>query len=151
MLLCQFLWWATRLTFNSFRIYRHMFRLLSASGDPELAKRTLRLYIQVVSKAREAGSSQGGASSEVEGVIDWDTDRLWVQTLVHGAKIFCRLAVQESDHDKAVELAKEAGTIIQKAKSRLDADDRELVASVQLAEGIWYSVMAHAGKLLGRI
>lgn len=123
-----------------------MFRLLSASGDPDLARRTLRLYIQVVSKAREAGSSQGGTKSEVEGVVEWDTDRQWVQTLVLGSKMLCRLAVHENDYGKAVELAKEAGTVIQKAKSRLDEDDKELVASMQLAEGIWYSVMAYAGK-----
>ncbi|EKM51123.1 uncharacterized protein PHACADRAFT_263113 [Phanerochaete carnosa HHB-10118-sp] len=139
----DFLWWATRLTFNSYRIYRHMSRLLAVSGDPELAKRTLRLYIQVVSKAREAGSSQGGATLEAEGTMDWDTDHQWVQTLVQGAKMFCRLAILETDHGKAVELAKEAGTMIQKARTRLDEDDKEMVASAQLAEGIWYSVMAY--------
>lgn len=144
--LAQFLWWATRLTFNSYRIYRHMFRLLAASGDPELAKRTLRLYVQVVSKAHEAGNSQGGASP-TEGPLEWDTDRQWVQTLVQGAKMLCRLAVQEPAHGKAVELAREAGAMIQKAKVRLDGEDKEAVASVQLAEGIWYSVTAHAGKL----
>ena len=125
-----------------------MFRLLFTSGDPGLAKRTLRLYIQVVSKAREAGSSQSESSIEVEGDPEWDTDRLWVQTLVLGANMFCRLAVQESDHDKAVEMAKEAGEIIQKAKQRLDENDKELVGGVQLAEGVWYSIMAHVGKYL---
>ncbi|KIP07862.1 hypothetical protein PHLGIDRAFT_70390 [Phlebiopsis gigantea 11061_1 CR5-6] len=140
----DFLWWATRLTFNSFRIYRHMFRLLFASGDPELAKRTLRLYIQVVSKVREAGSSQGGTMVDAEGILEWDTDRLWVQTLVLGVKMLCRLAVQEVDHGKAVELAKEAGTVIQKARTRLDEHDKELVASVLLADGIYHSAMVHA-------
>lgn len=138
----DFLWWATRLTFNSFRIYRHMSRLLAVSGDPELAKRTLQLYIQVVSKAREAGASQGGSKADLDGALEWDTDRQWVQTLVHGAKMFCRLAVQETDHGKAVELAREAGTMVQKAKTRLEEDDKEMVASIQLAEGIWCSVMA---------
>lgn len=121
-----------------------MFRLLSASGDPELAKRTLWLYIQVVSKAREAGSSQGGTS---ESDADWDTDRQWVQTLVQGSRLLCHLAVQEADHGKAIDLTKEAGTIIQKAKIRLDSEDKELVAMVQLTEGIWYSVMAYTGEL----
>ena len=60
----QFLWWATQLTFNSFRIYRHMFRLLSASGDPELTKCMLRLYIQVVSKVREGWRAQGKAEAK---------------------------------------------------------------------------------------
>lgn len=147
----QFLWWATRLTFNSYRIYRHMFRLLAVSGDPELAKRTLRLYVQVVAKAREAGASQGGTNADVEGPVDTDTDRQWVQTLVLGAKMFCRFTVQEADHGRAVELAKEAGTIIQKAKARLEEEDKELVASVQLAEGIWHSVMAFTGAWRARL
>ena len=44
------------------------------------------------------------------------------------------------------ELTKACDAAIAKAKSRLDEDDKELVASVQLAEGIWYSVMAYVGK-----
>ncbi|GJE95955.1 tetratricopeptide repeat protein [Phanerochaete sordida] len=129
----DFLWWATRLTFNSFRIYRHMARLLAASGDPALARRTLKLYVQVVSKAREAGGADADA----------DSDRQWVQTLVQGAGMLCRLAVAEGDHGRALELAKEAGTLVQQAKARLDGDDKEMVAGVQLAEGIWFSVMAY--------
>ncbi|RPD68271.1 hypothetical protein L226DRAFT_517343 [Lentinus tigrinus ALCF2SS1-7] len=43
------LWWATRLTFNSFRIFRYMSRLFYVAGDPELARRTLRLYVQIQS------------------------------------------------------------------------------------------------------
>lgn len=121
-----------------------MFRLCAASGDPELAKRTLRLYIQVVSKAREAGQSEGGTPT-TEGGQDWDTDREWVQTLVQGAKLLCRLAIQEADYGKAVQLVKEAGVVIEQAKSRLVEDDQELVASLQLAEGIWLSAMAYAG------
>lgn len=37
---------------------------------------------------------------------------------------------------------REAGTLINKAKSRLNLEDGELVASVDLAEGIWLTVMA---------
>ncbi|TCD70384.1 hypothetical protein EIP91_003737 [Steccherinum ochraceum] len=133
------LWWATRLTFNSFRIYRHMTRLLFAAGDPDLAKRTLRLYIQVVSKAREAtmADSPETLAEEV------DTDRHWVDTLVFGARMLCRLALQGSDYRDALELAKEAGTMVQKAKLRLDEEDVEVVGSVKLAEGIWSAAMAH--------
>ena len=75
-----------------------------------------------------------------------DSDHQWVHTLVQGSRMFCRIALQETDYGKAVELAKEAGTILQKAKVRVDTDDKELVASVQLAEGIWQSVMAYTGK-----
>lgn len=77
----QILWWATRLTFNSYRVLRHMSRLFAAGSDPELAKRTLRLYATVVGKAREAGEE-----------ADSDTDENWVMTLVAGARLLCKLA-----------------------------------------------------------
>ncbi|KAG8215730.1 hypothetical protein J3R82DRAFT_7623 [Butyriboletus roseoflavus] len=127
------LWWATRLTFNSYRIFRHMSRLLYVSGDTELAKRTLRLYIEVVSKTRAAG---------VDG--DSDTDRHWVETLVEGANMFCRLALSRLG-SSGVEEAKEAGEFLEKAKTRLDSADKELVARVALAEGIWNTVTAFIG------
>lgn len=122
------LWWATRLTFNSYRIYRHMTRLLSISGDTELAKRTLRLYVQVVSKAREAGVDN-----------DFDTDRHWVETLINGARMLCRLSISRQD---GIDDAKEAGDMIEKAKTRLDENDKEMVARVALAEGVYYTTLA---------
>ncbi|KIK96970.1 hypothetical protein PAXRUDRAFT_137268 [Paxillus rubicundulus Ve08.2h10] len=125
------LWWATRLTFNSYRVFRHVTRLLYVSGDIELAKRTLRLYIQVVSNAREAG---------VDG--DCDTDRHWVETLVEGVRMLCRLALSRPGLD-GVDEVKEAEELIKKAKTRLDPADKELVARVALAEGIWNTVTAH--------
>ncbi|EMD35752.1 hypothetical protein CERSUDRAFT_115699 [Gelatoporia subvermispora B] len=145
------LWWATRLTFNSFRVFRHMSRLFYVSGDPELAKRVLRLYVQVVSKSREArmasGNSEQHNAESLLGVgTDTDTDRDWVQTLVQGARMLCRLALTEGDYGQALEEAKEAGVMLEKAKLRLDAGDKELGASVQLAEGIWQSVMAQTER-----
>lgn len=124
-----------------------MTRLLATSGDCELAKRTLRLYIQVVSKAREAASSGGIEAGTIiaDSSSEYDTDRLWVQTLVQGSRMLCCLAVEEPDYGMAVELAKEAGVVLQKARSRLDEEDKELVASIYLAEGIWHSVTAYAG------
>ncbi|KAI0072606.1 hypothetical protein K474DRAFT_1711463 [Panus rudis PR-1116 ss-1] len=143
------LWWATRLTFNSYRVFRHMIRLLFVSGDPELAKRMLRLYVQVVSKAREARIAESDdvrndASKNLGTGTDVDTDRNWVCTLVQGSRMLCRLALHESDYGKALDEAKEAGVMIEKAKTRLDTDDKELVAMVALGEGIWASTMAHA-------
>ena len=41
-----------------------MTRLLYVSGDPELAKRLLRLYVQVVSKAREASLAEADDAQE---------------------------------------------------------------------------------------
>ncbi|PCH34790.1 hypothetical protein WOLCODRAFT_139578 [Wolfiporia cocos MD-104 SS10] len=137
------LWWATRLTFNSCKVYRHMTRLLYVSGDSALAKRTLRLYVQVVSKARETkvAAAQGGSVPEDD---DIDADRSWVETLVQGARMLCRLALAQSDGGLARDDAAEAGVLIEKAKTRLNKDNRQLVGSVELAEGIWQSVMAYA-------
>lgn len=124
-----------------------MARLLYVSGDPELAKRILRLYVQVVSKAREAGLTE--PEEPQEGPLgvggDYDTDRNWVLTLVHGARILCRTALQDADYGKALDEAREAGLMLEKAKTRLNTNDKELAAAVELAEGIWSSVMAHTG------
>lgn len=113
-----------------------MSRLLYVSGDTELAKRTLQLYVEVVSKTRAAG---------VDG--DSDTDRHWVETLVEGARMFCRLALSRLGSG-GVEEAKEAGEFLEKAKTRLDNTDKELVARVALAEGIWNTVTAFIGGWL---
>ncbi|KAF8229254.1 hypothetical protein L208DRAFT_1439479 [Tricholoma matsutake] len=132
------LWWATRLTFNSYRVLRHMTRLLHASGDTALAKRTLRLYIQVVGKAWQA-------NSEMEGEMT-DTNQSWVETLVAGARMLCRSASSNPGLE-GIEDVREAGTCLEKARKRLNADasddeGRRLRASVDLAEGIWVSVLA---------
>jgi len=156
----QTLWWATRLTFNSHRVFRHMSRLFYVSGDSNLAIRTLRLYVQVVGKAWEtarAGTVQereGASPSSVESAHGVDTDRNWVQTLVHGARMLCRVACSKSGTalgttGNGLDEAKEAGMLIEKAKIRLDKGHAELVGSVYLAEGIWHSVMAHKGGLVG--
>jgi hypothetical protein len=99
-----------------------MTRLLYVSGDTELAKRTLRLYVQVVSKARVAGGEA-------------DSDRHWVETLVQGARMFCRAAVASTGLG-GIKDAREAHDLIAKAQERLDRQDKEQSASVDLAEGI---------------
>ncbi|KAI0370661.1 hypothetical protein BV20DRAFT_1052115 [Pilatotrama ljubarskyi] len=142
------LWWATRLTFNSFKVFRHMSRLFYVTGDPELAKRTLRLYVQIVSKAYQAKMAEAESSTaETSGAFgagkDIDTDVNWVQTLVQGSRMLSRLALSESDSGKAVETAREAGEMLEKGKTRLDVNNKPLVASVQLAEGIWQIAMAY--------
>jgi hypothetical protein len=106
-----------------------MTRVFCVAGDPHLARRTLRLYVQVVGKAWETGG--------VGIRVDADTDRHWVETLIQGARMLCRLA-----GPGGVEDGREAGVLIDKAKTRLDKNDKGLVASVNLAEGIWSTVMA---------
>lgn len=69
--------------------------------------------------------------------MDADTDQHWVETLIQGARMLCRLA-----GPSGVEDAREAGKLIENAKTRLDKDNKELVASVNLGEGIWSSIMA---------
>ncbi|KAF7305491.1 hypothetical protein HMN09_00801900 [Mycena chlorophos] len=126
------LWWATRMTFNSHRIMRHMTRLLYVSGDLPLAKKTLKLYVQIVSKAWEANNSIADD--------DTDTDRHWVDTLVAGSRMLCKAASLVPDTE-GIEDAREAGRLIVQAKTRLDPADVELVASVDLAEGVWNTLM----------
>ncbi|KAF9788396.1 hypothetical protein BJ322DRAFT_1182415 [Thelephora terrestris] len=152
------LWWATRLTFNSHRIFRHMSRLFYVSGDSNLAIRTLRLYVQVVGKAWETAKAEvdqrpeDRSTSSAEIIPGADTDRNWVQTLVQGARMFCRVACSKSGTalgtvGNGLDEAREAGALIEKAKTRLDANNPELAASVYLAEGIWHSVMAHKEQM----
>ena len=121
-----------------------MTRLLHASGDIALAKRTLRLYIQVVGKAWHANNETVGENT--------DTNQCWVETLVSGARMLCKSASSKLGLE-GIEDVREAGSCIEKARTRLgvDANDdegRRLRASVDLAEGIWGSVLALKGWYL---
>jgi hypothetical protein len=83
--------------------------------------------------------------------VNTDTNRCWVETLVAGARMLCRIASSNQGLE-GIEEAREAGTCIEKARTRLrvDANDdegRRLRASVDLAEGIWASVLALKGLL----
>ncbi|KAH9173803.1 hypothetical protein EDB89DRAFT_2153622 [Lactarius sanguifluus] len=125
------LWWATRLTFNAARVFRHTMRISEACGDAVLATRALRLYVLTVGKAKLTGKST-------------DSDATWVTTLVWGSRMLCRLALMAdpTSGNRGIDEAREAGTILEKAKERLDPDDKTLRALVELAEGIWNTVMA---------
>jgi hypothetical protein len=134
-----------------------MSRLFYVSGDSNLAIRTLRLYVQVVGKAWETVNAETSqkqedtSTSSAESVHGVDTDENWVQTLVQGSRMLCRVACSKSGTTlgttgNGLDEAKEAGVLINKAKARLDKNDAELAASVYLAEGIWHSVMAHKGR-----
>lgn len=114
-----------------------MTRLLHVSGDTDLAKRTLRLYVQVVEKAWQTSDAGVGA--------DTDSNLHWVETLSKGARMLCKLA-SISPGLVDIDDAKEAGVLIKKAKTRLDMNDKSLVARVDLAEGVWSSVMGLKGK-----
>jgi len=130
----QILWWVTRLTFNAARVFRHMMRISEACGDAVLPTRALRLYVHTVGKAKIMGKST-------------DSDETWVTTLVWGSRMLCRLALMAdpTTGNRGIDEAREAGPILEKAKERLNPDDKELKARVELAEGIWNTVMAIKG------
>ncbi|GAW10226.1 cargo-transport protein ypp1 [Lentinula edodes] len=125
---------------------RHLTRLLYVSGDIPLARRTLRLYVQIVSKAHQASTASGITGEELE--HEADTDQSWVQTCVFGARMLCRIvsstsaSVSTGRAKVIMDDLREAETLIGKAKTRLNVSYRELSASVDLAEGIWLTVMA---------
>ncbi|THU77610.1 hypothetical protein K435DRAFT_973888 [Dendrothele bispora CBS 962.96] len=168
--------WSTRLTFNSSRVLRHMTRLLYVSGDTGLAKRTLRLYVQIVSKAfqtKEAatanGIGTGGASNESVDAEPEDKQK-WMETLVFGVRMLCRIASSssttlvgsssvsgagtgptKSNWKEMTEELREAEKMINIVKAELEADSfgeerKELAASILLAEGVWNWVMGLKGR-----
>lgn len=126
------------MTFNSPRVFRHMVRLLYVSGDNDLAKRVLRLYVQVVRKARETGTmNEEGEDTHDSSVIE--SDFLWIQALVQGARMLCRLP-------GGIEEAKEAISLIESAQERMANLGDEVIASVDLAGGICKLVLASRGR-----
>jgi hypothetical protein len=130
-----------------------MTRLFYVSGDVDLAKRTLKLYTQVVGKAWETAQAEITQTDEDDSVpysTDVDTHKNWVNTLVQGSRMLCKLAFAKSGSvfgstGNGMEEAREAGRLLEKAKTRLDQTENEMVASVDLAEGIWNALMAYKG------
>jgi hypothetical protein len=109
-------------------------RISEASGDTALATRALRLYVHTVGKAKLARKFT-------------ESDATWVFTLAWGARMLCRvaLAADSTLGQRGIDEAREAGEILEKAKERLDPSDKTLKAYVELAEGIWNTVMAIKG------
>ncbi|KAG5338199.1 hypothetical protein C0989_008017 [Termitomyces sp. Mn162] len=148
------LWWATRLTFNSPKVLRHLTLILHATGDTSLARRTLLLYSQVVGKAYETKqantatplSSTGNFNDSDIDNADSDSvsDKEWVEMLIYGARMLCRWATSQTGLEGLRE-AREAGVCIERARTRLrivGIDGIRLAARVDLAEGVWNFVMA---------
>lgn len=117
----------------------HLTRLLYFGGDINLAKRTLKLYTQVVGKAYQASKEGVGE--------DKDTDEYWVDTLVFGARMLLRIAASQPGLE-GIEDVREAGEILAQARTRLDEGAKELVTKVLLAEGIYWSLLAVKGLLV---
>lgn len=116
-----------------------MAHLFYVSGDSSLAIRTLKLYVQVVSKGFEAGSLVLLPRSKDE--------TRWIETLIQGARMLCRIACTKEGLE-GLEEAREAGLLIGKAKEALaitKEGEGELGAELLLAEGVWESVIATKG------
>lgn len=111
-----------------------MMRVSEACGDTALATRALQLYVHTVGKAKLARKST-------------EPDATFVSALVWGARMLCRLALAADPTlgRRGIDEAREAGVILEKAKERLDASDKTLKAHVELAEGVWNTVMAIKG------
>ncbi len=119
-----------------------MTRLLHVSGDHELAKRTLKLYAQIVRKAHETMfNSSMGAAAEGSEPVGFDDDVYWVQTLVQGARLLCRIPESLDDIKHAV-------TLIAQARERVTGLSDEVKASVDLADGICKSLLTVRGTAL---
>ncbi|KAG8875781.1 hypothetical protein FRB97_004721 [Tulasnella sp. 331] len=156
------LWWATRLTFHSQRVMRHLSHLLVMQGEIVTAKRTLKLYIQLVSKARQ--TSAGDVSlqlkrrptadpaappseisadvadeeevdeDELRGMgIDADSDRTFISALEWGVTVLARSAKGYADAKEVEEVADLAQTI---AKEPALLRDRRVQAKAMRAQGI---------------
>lgn len=117
-----------------------MTRLLHVSGDNQLATRVLKLYVQVVRKARETGSLNAQGEDTSHGAVDVETDIVWVEALVQGARMLCRIS-------GGVEEARDAETLIKLA--RVCSGDNlpvKLAASVDIADGVCKTILANRGR-----
>ena len=124
-----------------------MTRLLYLYGDTKLAKRILSLYIQVVGKAYETS----GHRSESDSGSDTDTDSNWVDTLIFGATMLCISSSSSSSSSSnltEMDDLNEAHNIIEKAKTRLNKQDKRLAAKIYLAEGVYWMMLGVKGWLV---
>jgi hypothetical protein len=123
-----------------------MTRLLYLYGDTKLAKRTLNLYIQVVGKAYETSGHRSESDSGSESGEDTDTDSNWVDTLIFGSTMLCTSSF--SFNPTEMDDLNEAHKIIDKAKTRLNKEDKRLVAKMYLAEGVYWMMLGVRGWLV---
>ncbi|KZT54059.1 hypothetical protein CALCODRAFT_485892 [Calocera cornea HHB12733] len=160
--LIDLMWWGTTLTFHSHRILRHLTRLLVSTGEIDEAKRVFRLYVQLVTKARETSAGDvslqlkrrptdeaaappeaiaydEGEMEELGAGTDSDGDRTFVTALVFGIRMLARWARTEEDGKEAWKMA-EMGTAVLKASEA--RRDRVLSARLKAAAGISRNVQA---------
>lgn len=80
-----------------------------------------------------------------------DSHTAWVETLVFGARMLCAgvgeqgRIDEETDGGEALADLQEAQGVLEKARTRLDPEDRRLVAEVFLAEGVVWGLCGALG------
>ena len=83
---------------------------------------------------------------------DMDSDAAWVETLVFGARMLCAGVGEQGRVDEQIDLGEtladlqEAKSVLEKARTRLDPEDRRLVAEVFLAEGVVSGLCGALGR-----
>lgn len=156
------------MTFHSHRIFRHLTRVLHAAGENDLALRCFRLYIQLVTKTRQTHLEEIEATvrrrrtlledTDVDGTNfteerpdpieetsqGSDHDGHFVDFLVFGCRLVCRLPGTPEDAKWAVEQLVMANDITLK-NAKLSRDKR-LRARLSCAAGVADTILAHRGE-----
>lgn len=159
------IYWAMRLTFNSPPLMRHLSRLLAVSGDVQLSKRVLVLYIKLMRHARETSdksgpsapaTANGAGHSQPNGKIrppappedGTDPDPVFLHAVVQGIRMLCRTG----DYASASELVPTARGVLDRCHLPQD-EMHSAKTAVDLADAIWNLVSganAHAGETRAR-
>ena len=105
------------------------------------------MYIQVVGKAYETSGHRSESDSGSSSGEDTDTDSNWVDTLIFGATMLCISSSSSSNLTEMDDL-NEAHNIIEKAKTRLNKQDKRLAAKIYLAEGVYWMMLGIKGWLV---
>ena len=105
------------------------------------------MYIQVVGKAYETSGHHSESDSGEDSGEDTDTDSNWVDTLVFGSTLLYTSSSSSSNLSEMDDL-NEAHKIIEKAKTRLNKEDKRLVAKIYLAEGVYWMMLGVRGWLV---
>jgi hypothetical protein len=156
------------MTFHSHRIFRHLIRLLHASGENELAKRTFKLYVQLVTKSRQASMGEVESTIRRRRTLDQmdrlvdddppimgdiepasesesaDNDRQFVECLIFGARMLCRLPGDVEDVKWAADCIMNAKNVMVQT-SYLERDNT-LKARLCVADGVVDSILAQRGE-----
>ena len=155
------------MTFHSHRIFRHLTRVLHSAGENDLALRCFRLYIQLVTKTRQTHLEEIEATVRRRRTLEdtdadgtnfteerpdpigetsqgSDHDRHFVEFLVFGCRLVCRLPGTPEDAKWAVEQL-EMANVITLENSKLSRDKR-LRARLACAAGVADAILAHRGE-----